>query len=212
MKNVIVLGLFLMSCALLSATPPVPVVQVTPTMRACPTYYCDPYGTTYFVFARESTGATVVLDALASFDADNDGLTFMWAKLDDGERFFDTAPRTTNVLFESARFRLYVSDGTTSIAYTFDVELITPLNAVLNLIDAMDELETDEGVKFRGRSSLEGILTRAAEHVANGVTEGAVNELERFQKRIAAQSTLIGSVDAGNLIEIAQAIIETLKR
>jgi hypothetical protein len=114
-------------------------------------------------------------------------------------------------LFGSTRIRLYVTDGTTSIPLTFDVELITPFNAVRNLIDALDELETDEGVRFRGRSSLDGILTRAAEHVANGEVEGAVNELERFQKRIEAQKTLIGGIYAGNLIEIAQAIIDVLE-
>jgi hypothetical protein len=206
-----VVGFFLMSCALVSGTPPVPVVDVTPTVRACPTYYCDPNGTSFFVLAPEGTAVTVVLDASGSFDADNDALTYMWARLDEGERFFDTAVHTTFTLFQSTVFRLYVSDGTTSIPLTFDVELITPLNAVRNLIDALDELETDEGVRFRGRSSLDAILTRAAEHVASGEIEGAVNELERFQKRIAAQETLIGSIYAGNLIEIAQAIIDVLE-
>jgi hypothetical protein len=211
MKIGVVPGLLLVSCALVLGAPPVPVVDVTPTLRACPTYYCDPNGTGFIVLAPEGTGVTVALDASRSFDPDNDTLTYVWARLDEGERFFNTAVRTTFTLFKSEVFRVYVSDGTTSISFAFDVELITPFNAVRNLIDALDELEIDEGVRFRGRSSLDGILTRAMEHVANGESEGAVNELERFQKRIAAQKTLIGSTYAGNLIEIAQAIIDVLE-
>jgi hypothetical protein len=212
MKGVFVFGLsFFASLAVLVGAPPVPVVSVSPSLNSCPGYYCDPHGTTHWVIASDGIFATVVLDASASFDPDGDALTFLWARVDDGDQFFGSTARTTNTWFQGEFIRLYVSDGTSTSTYFFHLELITPLGVVENLMDAIDELEIDEGVRFRGRSSLDAMLTRAGQHLQDGEIAQSVDLLERFQKRIASQSALIGAVYAQDLIQTSQAIIDALE-
>jgi hypothetical protein len=189
--------------------PPVAIVYVSPTINACPTAYCDIYGTHYFVIAPPGGSASVVLDASASYDPDGDPITFLWAELDDGQWFFSTNARTTQVLSESTRFRLYVSDGTKTTTNTFNVVLLTPEQVVTGLID-LEELEMDQGIQFRRRNSLQQMLRKAAQLLAANETRAAVKHLRQFQTAIANQSALIGQVHADNLISIVQAVIDTV--
>src|SRR5213594_4253296 len=55
---------------------------------------------------QHGSSATVVLDASASYDLDNDALSFRWARVDDGEQFFSDGVQTTDVWHGSAQFGL----------------------------------------------------------------------------------------------------------
>jgi hypothetical protein len=127
--------------------------------------------------------------------------------------------RTTNVWYPetafrlAVRLRLYVSDDPSrlGIARDFVVNMETPVEVIYGLIDAMDELqERQEAIPIRGRRALDVLLRRAAEQIQQGDIVRMAQSLERFQKRIAAQTDSLGTVNAEDLIRIAQAVIDAL--
>jgi hypothetical protein len=187
------------------------VVQVQPALNACPGYYCDPHGTNYWVIAQNGRSATVVFDASASYDIDNDALSFRWSRLDgSGEQFVSDNFRSTNVLSGSVHFRLSVSDGITTTSTNFDIHVLSPVDVVDNLLDAMDKLELARGIRIRGRSALDEHLEKAAQYLAQGQPARAVDFLDLYQKRIAAQSDLLGVANAQELVRLAQAVIDAV--
>ena len=191
--------------------PPAPTVSVSPVLNSCPGYYCDPHGTTFWAIAPNENGVELILDASASTDPDGDPLRFRWARLDDGDQFFATGPTTPVTVLESTRFRLYVSDGIAETTFLFDVEVLTPSQVAENLIDALDELEQDEGIRIRARKSLDNLLNRVVDALAAGDSARAMQWLNLFQKRIADQTDILGEVNALDLIATAQALLEAIQ-
>lgn len=178
--------------------PPEPSVVVAP-LTTLP-------GTTHpVVIAPAGAPATVFLDASSSGDVENDPLSFWWFRSDDTNAFATGVVAVVMLPAGTNWLTLAVSDGLDAATLDFNVEVITPAQAIETLIEFVNE-------QVRKPRPLIASLEAAWGSVQRGQVTAAINQLEAFQNKVRAQIAPEDPALAAQCLQAAQDILEALSR
>jgi hypothetical protein len=157
------------------------------------------------VIAPCDGNATVVLDASLSSDVENDPLQYSWME---GTNLLATGQVVTN-FFEVGTHSivLTVDDGSASGSATLVLEVITPAQAVAELILFVEE----SGLARNQKQPLLASLNAAAASFARCHIIPGINQLEAFQNKIDAQIKPLNPALAEELFRISEEIIAAIK-
>jgi hypothetical protein len=159
--------------------------------------------TNQIVLAPLTGDATVILDASASSDAENDPLQFSWFE---GTNNFATGMIVTNQFApDTHEITLDVSDGQTNSQKTSTFEVITPAQAVGLVISLIDESD------LKPKQPLIASLNAATRALGRGNAAAALNELKAFQNKVNAQVIPENPVLGAKLLLSSQKIITALE-
>jgi hypothetical protein len=164
----------------------------------------DAGATLPIVISANNTDATVVLDGSLSSDPDGDQLDYTWYS--HGE----AAPLATGVVavvilsVGTHPLQLVVADGLLAATNAIIVQVITPAQAVENLIAAVRSVDLDHP------QSLIASLSAAIASLNRSNPTAAINQLRAFQNKVRAQVAPQDPELAGGLIQQAQEIIDVL--
>ena len=162
----------------------------------------DASATTPLVISVNSSNATVVLNGSLSFDPDGDSLQYYWYQtgalnpLATGIVAVVTLPVGTNLI------TLLVNDGLASNQDTITVEVITLVQAVERLKDAVADVSH--------KQSLIASLNAALASIDRSNPTAAINQLSAFQSKVIAQISPLDPALAQSLIHAAQSIIDVI--
>jgi hypothetical protein len=163
----------------------------------------DTSATIMLVLSPNDTNATVVLDGSRSFDLDGDLLQYRWFLagstnlLASGAVAIVVLPVGTNAIM------LSVSDGKDTASQTITIEVITGSQAVQRLVAAVNsDVSTSQ--------PLIASLRAAIASIDRSNPTAAINQLQAFQNQVRAQVEPLDSALAQDLIQTAQAVIDTL--
>jgi hypothetical protein len=171
-----------------NSQPPVCVAQIS----------CGPT-----VIALNGSNACVILDASASTDPENDPLAFRWVLNEPIE-----GATVTNCFDLGCHpVVLEVSDGQTVSRCETNVCVITASEAVEQCIALVDSSDLGR----RNKVPLIVSLNAASASFNRGNFVPALNSLEAFQKKVAAQIALRYPTEAAAMINCAQRIVDALK-
>jgi hypothetical protein len=179
-----------------------------PTAKAVvsPVVDLSPKLTDLLVISVNGTTAAVTLDGAQSSDPEGAPLTYQWFA--DGSGAPIATGVTANVALPvgSHEITLAVSDGQNRDTDTVQVEVVTihdVLNVLIGLVDEADLLR-------KNQRSLITALRQAQEAAEGERVQVAINRLESFQNKVAAQITPINAECAELLISAAQKVIDAL--
>jgi hypothetical protein len=178
---------------------PAPVIEVSPLARF-------PGDTNLIVIAADGFSANVTLDGSKSSDVDDTTLYYFWYQ---GTSLLATTAVTTETLgVGTHEITLSLNDGspegTNSASVT--VEVITPAESVGIVMSLVDDSALQRGTA----RMLTGSLKTAADAFGRGQTRRAIRHLVEFQNKVAVQVAPVNATRAGELIDAAQTIIDTL--
>jgi hypothetical protein len=174
--------------------PPVPVLGIS-----CA--FSD--RTNAYVIALNDATACIILDASASHDANNDPLTFHWLV----ESNSYSGPIVTNCLDLGCHaITLMVSDGSVVVPVNTNVCVISASAAVDQCIALVDGSQ----VIRKNLRPLIATLKAAGASFDRGDFIPALNQLQAFQNKVAAQIARGNPDDAAAFIKCAQQIIDAV--
>jgi alpha-tubulin suppressor-like RCC1 family protein len=161
----------------------------------------------HFVIAPGSRGATVEFDGFLSSDPDNDALEYSWFEQGQIEPFGQGVLVTKLLPPGRHTIVLAVSDGLDTTSDQLTVEVVTPAQAVGDLLLPFVESE----IAARHRHSLVDILNAAKAALERGNRDAGVNQLEAFQHQVRAQIAPTDPALADTLISAAQQIMDMIR-
>jgi hypothetical protein len=149
-----------------------------------------------------TTNAPFVLDGTRSFDPEGNALDYVWREgsnvLATGALVTVTLPAGTHVI------ELEVSDGSVTDTDSITVQVITPAQAVDNIVAAIHESDISH------QQSLIATLSAAIASIDRCNAISAINQLRAFQNKVLAQVAPLDPELAVMLIQQAQEIIDIL--
>jgi hypothetical protein len=159
------------------------------------------------VIAGNNSSACVTLDGSMSTDADHDTLTYVWLADLDGDGVKEpiaTGALATNCLpVGTYEIMLMVDDGHCSATASVNVEIITPCEAVEEIIMAVDNADLDR----RNKRPLIATLKAACASFDRGSCLSGVGQLQAFQNKVRAQLSRSNPAVADDLIALAERVI-----
>jgi len=181
--------------------PPVASVEVSPLL-----HISDP-DTNRYILSPNNTNAAVVLDGSASWDVENDPLTFAWFE-SGATNAFATGSRTTNVLAVGEHtITLVVSDGQDEGAISVTFEIIRPSRAVAQIYALLE----DSDIAPRHHQPLFATLNASMAAFEHGHFRAGANALEAFIQKVHAQVAPVAPALAAELTRLASQILATLR-
>lgn len=157
------------------------------------------------VTSPNNASATVTLDGSASFDPDNDPLSYKWFV--DGNQVATTAQASVTLNVGTHSIDLEVADGMCNDTDTVVVTVITASQAANNLSAQVSSANIAPAIKTQLKAS----VSAASTSFARGSTDAGINQLRAFQNKVRAQSgKAIPTAIANTLIAAAQKIIDAV--
>ena len=172
-------------------------------------------GSPLFLFSNEQTenvviascdgNAVVVLDGSQSSDVENDPLEFLWA---DGTNVIGSGQIASNSFaIGTHSIVLMANDGTDSAFTSLTLEVITPAEAVAQLISIVE----DGNLPNNRKQPLKANLNSAVRDFSRCRTAQGINQLKTFQSKINDWITPTDPTLAGELLQISNQIIEAVE-
>jgi poly(3-hydroxybutyrate) depolymerase len=179
--------------------PPVAVATISPLFRLSEDQ------TDLLVLSLNNTNATVIFDGSLSSDVENDPLQFSW--VEQGVGLLATGVLATNVLEVGPHtVALVVSDGTDQTTNIIRFQIITPAQAVADLVALVD----DAAIARQHKHPLMASLNVAMASFDRGSFGAGINQLGAFQNKVEAQIAPDYPAVAEALIQAAQAVMDLL--
>jgi hypothetical protein len=192
-----------------TVTNPPPPANHAPVARAVasPLFTVWPDQTNLLIIAVDGLAADVQLDGSLSSDQDNDALSFLWAKDEEGTPFASGAMTTNRLEVGLHAVSLIVNDGQATDAATLLVE-------VISLEDSLDELygvliESELGRKEK--RPLLATLDRVWDSFDEGRMAVGARQLQAFQQKVRAQASHKHPDLALRLINVSEQIIDAVE-
>jgi hypothetical protein len=185
--------------------PPVPMVRVFPLFVLSSNY------SAFQVISPNNSNALVYFDGSLSTDVDGDALTFAWFEQGTNHLFGSSVVATNTLDLGTNSIILAVSDGQITELKPFDVVVISAGDAIGELIDVIQNLAPETGIKSKTWKQLIDPLQTAQSEFESGNWNAGLVHLRIFELRV---STQIGAVDedlANRLNFIAQQIVDALQ-
>jgi hypothetical protein len=168
-----------------------------------------------FLFSNEQTenvviascdgNAVVVLDGSQSSDVENDPLEFLWA---DGTNVIGSGQIASNSFaIGTHSIVLMANDGTDSAFTSLTLEVITPAEAVAQLVSIVE----DGNLPNNRKQPLKANLNSAVRDFSRCRTAQGINQLKTFQSKINDWITPTDPTLAGELLQISNQIIEAVE-
>jgi hypothetical protein len=160
------------------------------------------------VISPNNTHATVVLDGSLTTDPDDDPLSYQWLSTFNSQRSTLNATDAVSVVIlpvGSHVIDLVVDDGLLTDTNTITVDVITPAQAVENLVQAVQDAD------LQHRQNLIAILSAALASIDRSNPTAAINQLQAFQNQVIAQVAPLDSALAAQFVQQAQEIIDILE-
>jgi hypothetical protein len=180
--------------------PPIAKALVSPIVDLSPKL------TDLLVISVNSTTATVTLDGSQSSDPEGAPLTYEWFANGGGTPVATGATATVALGVGSHQITLVVNDGQRTDSDTVELEVIT-INDMFNvLIGLVDEADLPR----KTSRPLIATLKNAQEAAESERLEVAINMLETFQNKVAAQVAPVNAECAELFIDAAQKVIDAL--
>jgi hypothetical protein len=180
--------------------PPVAILQVS-----SPSLHSSNAPAHFVLLAPGNASAVLVLDASLSSDVDADPLQFLWLEQDTTIPFA-SGLRVTNVLGVGAHeILLQVSDGSTTAATAVTVEVITPGEAVEEIVALLATVPAGHR-----NGPLIASLKAAIASLDRGDLTSGLNVLRAFQHKVRAQVAPNDPVLAQALLEAVEHFLEVL--
>jgi alpha-tubulin suppressor-like RCC1 family protein len=185
--------------------PPVPAVRVFPSFVLSSNY------SAFQVISPNNSNAVVYFDASLSSDVDGDALTFAW--FDQGtNHLFGASVVATNILdLGTNSIILTVSDGQVTEFKPFDVVVISAGSAIGELIDFIQNLASDTGVKSKTWRQLIDPLQAAQSEFESGNWNAGLVHLRIFQFRVSTQIAPVDQDLANSLTFMTQQIASAIQ-
>lgn len=153
------------------------------------------------VVSANGANAGVILDGSRSRDADNDPLQYFWFE---GDTLLAGGVVAVRILpLGIHAFSLVVSDGLFADTNRFTIAVLTPAQAVQQLIAMCD-------LKASRTQPLRATLSAALAAINRGDSTPAVNQLLAFQNKVRAQVSPADPAFAASLLQSSQEIIDAL--
>jgi len=195
-------GTATVSLTILSVDDP-PVARAGATS---PTFYSSADPAHVVVLAPDNAGAIVFLDGSLSEDVENNPLEFFWFEFEEAIPFATGVRVTNNLEVGQHSIVLRVSDGNGVATTSVTIEVITPGEAIDEILPMF---VNEPGLRGKGRPMVAS-LKAAIASFDRGNTEAGLNQLHALQNKIRAQ---IGRGDpalAEELLSVVQRIAEVL--
>ncbi|MCI0743852.1 MAG: PKD domain-containing protein, partial [Verrucomicrobia subdivision 3 bacterium] len=185
-----------------------PVTGGAPIARAVvsPLIDLSPKLSDLLIVSPNGTNAVVTLDASQSSDPDGDALAYAWFANGDPAPIATTVNTTVALELGSHEITLVVSDGGATDRHTVEVEVVT----VDEVIDILTVLVEEAALARKNQRPLINALKLAKGAAAEDRVNVAVNSLQSFQNKVAAQVAPINQEYADALIDAAQQVIDAL--
>jgi hypothetical protein len=164
-------------------------------------------GNVVTVLAPDNMQAIVVLDGSSSADADNDPLQFAWHVSGDAQPFATGVRVTNSAAVGTHDLVLQVCDWTSTSTDTITVEVITPAEAVADLLALVESANLPAADERQLRPALQAAI-RAYER--GDFRRGNI-QLESFINKVRARVAPRNPVLAAAWIQMANAIITAVE-
>ena len=179
--------------------------ECAPVASVSPLFLFSNEQTENVVIASCDGNAVVVLDGSQSSDVENDPLEFLWA---DGTNVIGSGQIASNSFaIGTHSIVLMVNDGTDSAFTSLTLEVITPAEAVAQLIAIVE----DGNLPKNRKQPLRANLNSAVRDFSRCRTAQGINQLKTFQSKINDWITPTDPTLAGELLQISNQIIEAVE-
>ena len=191
---------------LVSTNPPPPNNPPVADAVVSPIVDLSPKMTNLLVISANGSSATVTLSGAGSSDPDGDALQYAWYVNGSDTPVATGVTANVSLALGSHIIVLVVNDGSALASDTVEVEVITVEDAINVLIVLVDDTDLSRKQK---RPLIEA-LKKAGDAFGDDHVRSAINKLQSFQNKVAAQITRINAECAEILIDAAQQIIDAL--
>jgi hypothetical protein len=171
------------------------------TVNRSPT--ADASATAPLVVVPPNCNPTIVLDGSRSSDPDGDPLHFFWFQNGAATPLATGAVAVVTLPFGENSLFLSVDDGLATNTQSFTVQVITPGEAVQELMDLVN-------AEASKPNPLNASLRAALKSIDRGNTTPAINQLQAFEHKVSAQVSGDDPALADNFTHAAEQIIDIL--
>jgi hypothetical protein len=188
------------SLALITNTPPVAVARLfSRTLLSRD-------GSSYIVLVRGDGSARVNLDGSLSSDADGDVLQYSWSDTITGNEIGRGSVLSMTFAVGTYSIQLTVSDSLAADSAILELNVITPPQAIDELIEMVAESSLPQGDKSR----LIRALRAAAESFEQHGARALISDLKVFKSKVRAQVAPKDPALAAQLTQYIDALIAAL--